>query len=449
MFQRIIQKELIDWKNNPNRKPMLLRGARQVGKTTVVDIFSKNYKQYLYLNLEKEGNAYFFERYAEVRELLEAVFFTYDKDLNEKSTLIFIDEIQKVPKAVEMLRYFYEEFPYLHIIAAGSLLETILNKRISIPVGRVEYRVLRPLSFPEFLIAMGETNALQQLENIPVKDFAHDKLMKLFHTYALIGGMPEVVANYAVNRNLSEIKNIYETLLVSYMDDVEKYARNDSLSHIIRHIIKNIYTEAGLRIKFQGFGHSNYGSREVGEAFFTIEKAFLLHLVYPTANTILPISPDRRKSPRLQILDTGLMNYFAGLQKEIIGSYELDKIYQGRVIEHLIGQEILASKFNVLNELHFWTREKKGSMAEVDYLMVYDSLIIPIEVKSGATGTLRSLHLFMEQSPHDIAVRLYGGKYYVDNVRTVSGKIFRLINLPYYLASQIESYLGFILNNLN
>jgi len=447
MFQRIIQKELINWKNSPNRKPMLLRGARQVGKTTVVNTFSKQYKQYLYLNLEKEGNAYFFERYTEVKDLLEALFFTYNKNLNEKSTLIFIDEIQKIPKAVEMLRYFYEEFPHLNVIAAGSLLETVLNKRISVPVGRVEYRVLRPLSFPEFLTAMGETSALQQLENIPIKNFAHDKLMKLFHTYALIGGMPEIVANYAENRNLNELKNIYETLLVSYIDDVEKYARNDSFSRIMRHIIKNMYTEAGLRIKFQGFGHSTYGSREVGEAFYSIEKAFLLHLVYPTTNAILPIAPDKRKSPRLQVLDTGLMNYFAGLQKEIIGSYALDKIYQGRVIEHLVGQELLASKFNVLNELHFWTREKKGSMAEVDYLLVYDSLVIPIEVKSGATGTLRSLHLFMEQAPHDIAIRLYGGEYCIDNVKTASGKIFRLINLPYYLTSQIESYLNFVSNN--
>jgi predicted AAA+ superfamily ATPase len=204
-----------------------------------------------------------------------------------------------------------------------------------------------------------------------------------------------------------------------------------------------MYTEAGSRIKFQGFGHSAYGSREVSEIFHAIEKAFLLHLVYPTTNTAMPIVPDKRKSPRLQILDTGLMNYFAGLQKEIIGCYELDKIYQGKIIKHLVGQEFLASKFNVLNELHFWTREKRGSTAEVDYVLAYDGLIIPVEVKSGATGTLRSLQLFMEQAPHDVAVRLYGGRFSVNHIQTALGKTFRLINLPYYLTSQIESYLRF------
>ncbi|GHT16002.1 ATPase [Bacteroidia bacterium] len=438
MIRRIIEKELLRWKNNPARKPLLLRGARQVGKTTVVNLLAKHYKQYLYLNLEEEENARIFQQFNNIHQLIEALFFLHNKNVAEPNTLIFIDEIQEVPKAVNMLRYFYEKVPNFHVIAAGSLLETLLDKHISVPVGRVEYKVLRPFSFPEFLLAMGETTALQQLQQFPIKDFAHEKLLQLFHTYTLIGGMPEIVSTYAETRNLSALSAIYESLLVSYINDVEKYARNDSFVHIMRHVIRSMYTAVGSRIKFQGFGNSNYGSREVGEAMRTIECAMLFQLLYPVTDTTIPLLPNLRKAPRLQVLDTGLMNYFAGFQKEIMGTPDLDKIYQGQVVEHIVGQELLALKFNVLNELHFWIREKKDSNAEVDYILLYDGLVIPIEVKSGATGTLRSLHLFMDAAPHDIAVRFYKGKYSIDKVTTPSGKTFRLLNLPYYMASQVE-----------
>ncbi len=438
---RLIYSELLKWKNSSTRKPMLLRGARQVGKTTTVDAFGKEYRQYLKVNLENKVNAAIFREHDDVKQLLEVLFFTHGKNIDEKDTLLFIDEIQEVPEAVNLLRYFYEDLPHLHVIAAGSLLETIFNRRIRIPVGRVEYRILRPLSFPEFLHAMGEKPALQQFKTAPVADFAHDKLMELFRLYVLIGGMPEAVFHYAKHRDAGALRNIYNTLLQAYIDDVEKYARNETFVHIIRHIIRSMNLESGSRIKFQNFGHSNYGSREVREALHTLEKAMLLHLVYPSIDTVLPLKPDLRKSPRLHVLDTGLMNHFAGLQTDLMLTTEIDKVYYGKVIEHIVGQELLASQFNVLNELHFWTRDKKGSSAEVDYLINYNGKVIPIEVKSGATGTLRSLHLFMESAPHDVAVRLYGGKYNIDYVQTPSGKKFRLINLPYYLASKIENYL--------
>lgn len=447
MYQRSIEKELLAWKTSSYRKPLILRGARQVGKTTTIHSFSKHYRQYIYLNLENQADAQLFLQNSDIHTLIEAIFFLHDKDIGIEETLLFIDEIQEVPEAVNVLRYFYEEYPQLHVVAAGSLLETILDKSAHVPVGRVEYRVLRPVSFPEFLSAMGETAALRQLETVPPNEFAYAKLMQLFHTYVLIGGMPEIISHYIENRNLSALSTIYESLSVSYINDVEKYARNDSFVQIMRHVITAMYGQAGSRIKFQGFGQSNYGSREIGEAFRTIEKAMLLQLVYPTTNTSLPIIPDKRKSPRLQLLDTGLMNHFAGLQKEIIGTADLDKVYQGKVIEHVVGQELLAVRFNVLNELHFWTREKKDSAAEVDFVLNVEGFVIPIEVKSGATGTLRSLHAFMDAAPHNIAVRLYAGKYSVSNVQTMTGKPFHLINLPYYMASQIEKVVLFFMEN--
>ncbi|MDL2228408.1 AAA family ATPase [Odoribacter sp. OttesenSCG-928-L07] len=447
MYRRLIEKELLAWKENTHRKPLILRGARQVGKTTVINEFSRHYTQYVYMNLENSSIAQIFMQYSDIHKLVEAIFFLNNKNIDIKDTLIFIDEIQEVPEAINSLRYFYEEYPHLHVIAAGSLLETLLRKPLNIPVGRVEYRVLRPVSFLEYLDAAGEISALQQLKIVPPNDYAHEKLMKLFHTYVLIGGMPEIIAHYIENKNLVALSSIYESLSVSYINDVEKYARNESSVQIMRHVITSMYSLVGTRIKFHGFGQSNYGSREVGEALRTIEKAMLLQLIYPTTNTSLPIISDKRKSPRLQILDTGLMNHFAGLQKEIFGTKDLDKIYQGRVVEHIVGQELLSLKFNVLNELHFWTREKSGSSAEVDFVLNIDGLIIPIEVKSGATGTLRSLFIFMDDAPHNIAVRLYAGKYNIQNIKTLTGKSFYLINIPYYMVSQIENIVTLFLKN--
>jgi uncharacterized protein len=447
MYNRDILSELKDWKINHLRKPLLLRGARQVGKTTIVNLLSQEYEQYIYLNLEVAANAAPFKSYTGIDQLIEQLFFLHDKDIdNLKNTLLFIDEIQEVPEAINILRYFYEDVPDLHVIAAGSLLETIINEQVRIPVGRVEYKVVRPFSFDEFLQAMGEIAAIQQFQIVPFKAFAHDKLLQLFHTYTLIGGMPEIVRNYIDNRNLVKLGAVYESLIVSYIDDVEKYARNNNLTQVMRHTIRACYPEAGKRIKFQGFGNSNYGSREAGEALRTLEKSMLLHLVYPTTNTSVPIIPDKRKSPRLQVLDTGMLNHFAGLQKEIISSTDLDSVYQGMVLEHMAGQELLAYRFNVLNELHFWVREKENATAEVDYVIQYEGMIVPIEVKSGATGRLRSLHMFMDLAPHDIAVRLCAGPLKADRVKTLTGKEYTLLNLPYFLISKIEDYLKWVLS---
>ena len=441
MYHRNILQELQVWRLSKSRKPLLIRGARQVGKTTVVNEFARHYQQYIYLNLERKEDAVIFQNYARFSTLVEAIFFLKDKDIQQTDTLIFIDEIQEVPEAVNLLRYFLEDFPQFHVIAAGSLLEAVLNENITMPVGRVEYKVLRPMAFNEYLEAMGEKSALQLYNTVPIVEFAHEKLLQLFLTYTLIGGMPEVVKHYVENRNLTALLPIYESLLVSYMNDVEKYARNSTMVQVIRHVIKSMSVEAGNRIKFQHFGQSNYGSREVGEAIRTIEKALLLYLVYPCTTTSLPLLPDKKKSPRLQLLDTGLMNHLAGIQKEIIGTQNLDLVYQGKVAEHIVGQELLAAKFNVLSELHFWTREKKEAVAEVDYIYVFDGQLIPIEVKSGATGRLRSLHFFMENSPQHLAVRIYGGKLNIDELKTPKGKVFHLLNLPYYLTGQIEQYL--------
>ncbi|MCX2481034.1 AAA family ATPase [Pedobacter sp. MC2016-15] len=447
MFHRDIINELIAWKESSGRKPLLLRGARQVGKTTVINMFSKHYQQYIYLNLEQADQSLDFSNYGNVERLTEQIFFIFNKDISLlKNTLLFIDEIQDRPGALNMLRYFYEKIPDLHVVGAGSLLETAINGQTKIPVGRVEYKILRPVSFHEFLLASQEDQAAIALLETPIKEFTHQKLLSLFHTYTLIGGMPEVIRHYVENKNLQALSDIYQSLIYSYIEDVEKYGRNDNSIQIIRHIIRASFLEAGNRIKFQGFGNSGYGSREVSAAMQTLQKVMIIQLLYPTTNTNVPLLPDIKKSPRLQVLDTGMLNFFAGLQKELILTKDIDHVYKGKIAEHIVAQELLAAKYNVLNELHFWVREKKSSTAEVDFVILYNSMIIPVEVKAGATGTLKSLHSFIDEAEHSIGVRIYGGPLKVDRLTTLKGKDYTLLNLPFYLTSRIEIYLDWMIN---
>lgn len=442
MFKRNIIAELEIWLAKTDRKSLVIRGARQVGKTTIINQFAKRFEQYIYLNLELSNDRLPFEQFNTIDVLVQTLFFIKNKTLSKKgSTLIFIDEIQEVPEALNILRYFYESEPDIAIIAAGSMLETLFNKNISFPVGRVEYKVLRPVSFSEFLDAIDEKVALSYLETVPAPQFTHPKMLQLFHTYALIGGMPEVVKNYSENKDLTALQSIYESLIIAYIDDVEKYAATNSQVQYIRHAIRVSFSQAGKRIKFAGFGNSSYRSRDMSEALRTLENALLIQLIYPCTDTRLPLLPDHKKSPRLQILDTGMLNYFAGIQKEILGTADLNKVYQGTMIEHLVGQELLASQYNALSSLNFWVREKQTSSAEVDFVWPFEGKLIPFEVKSGTEGKLKSLHLYMDLVSHQMAIRFYAGEIAITEAVTPGGKKYHLLNLPYYLVSQTERYL--------
>ena len=442
MYQRNAVKTLLKWKDSNGRKPLVLRGARQVGKTTVVDLFAENFAQYIYLNLERERDKVIFNKYNSIEEIVQYIFLQYNKSLDKiKETLLFIDEIQTEPKAVAMLRYFHEEYPELHVIAAGSMLETLFSRGINFPVGRVEYRKMHPVCFEEFLGFMNEKQALELYHQVPLPTFAHNKLIELFHSYTLIGGMPEVVAKYAECRDLTMLPNIYESLIATYLDDVEKYAKNSNQISIVRHAIRSIFYEAGTRIKYQGFGASSYNSREMNEVLQMLEKAMLLHLVFPTTQTEYPFMPDVKKSPKLQVLDTGLVNYFSGLQRELFGTKDLNEHYRGKIAEHIVGQELLASNYNILHNLHFWVRDKKQSDAEVDFLYRFDGLMIPVEVKSGKSGKLRSLIQFLDMSNIAVAVRFYAGEFQIEEHKTLTGKPFKLINIPYFLTGKLKEYL--------
>ena len=448
MFSRSIFTILDEWAGKKNRKPLVLRGARQVGKTTAVNLWAEHFDNYLYYNLDLPEERKLFESNLEFDKLIESIYFQKNVARDQGTTLLFIDEIQNSPRTVELLRYFYEKSRDLYVIAAGSLLESLIDRHISFPVGRVEYMLIRPLSFTEYLNAAGEERALEELANIPVNDYAHDRLMALFNRYALIGGMPEVVRIWLERGDLTYLKQVYEDLIIAYMDDVEKYASNRNQAQVIRHIIRNAFYHASSRITFQGFGKSNFRSREMSEAFTILEQAMLLHLIYPTTSLKVPAIPDRRKSPRLQILDSGLVTYFAGLQGDLINAINIDGMFRGKIAEHIVGQEMLSTNPSPLHKLHFWVREKKQSTAEIDFVLPHTQGLVPVEVKSGSVGRLRSLHQFMDQADHPFAVRLFGHQLKIDSVKTLSGKPFHLLNLPFYLAGKLDVYLEWFIERV-
>ena len=254
--------------------------------------------------------------------------------------------------------------------------------------------------------------------------------------------MPEAVQLYAERRDILALGDVYETLLQGYRDDVEKYVRSGSLIEVVRFILKEGWGKAAQTVTLGGFASSSYNAREVGEAFRLLEKAMLLELVYPTTATEVPASPEIKRRPKLIWLDAGLVNYAAQVQKEVLGARDIMDAWRGMIAEQIVAQELLTLNDKVSQKRNFWVRGINESAAEVDFVWVQDSKIYPIEVKSGHNAHLRSLHSFMDRSSQTVAVRVWSQPYSVDEVKTVQGKVFRLINLPFYLVGGLESLLA-------
>jgi hypothetical protein len=445
-MNRQLINDLRTWKDTSDHKPIVLRGARQVGKTTLVRMLGKEFDVFYELNLERKADKDLFDRYDDIHELLRAIYFKFAKTPEKgEKTLLFIDEIQNSPEAVAMLRYFYEDANEIYVITAGSLLESLMEMRqISFPVGRVQYMALRPCSFLEFLDGMGASFDAEAIINIEAH-YIHDRLIKRFNEYTLVGGMPEAINQYAINSDIHALKSVYDSLIESYSNDVEKYADTELKVRTIRHILNYGWSAAAETISFEKFGDSAYISRDMGNAFRTLEKAFLLELVYPITDTRLPNNPNFRLRPRLFWLDTGLVNYKAKTQSVVFDTTNITDVWRGRIAEHIVAQELLSLDNIVSANRSFWRRNKKGSEAEVDFIFIYKDLMIPIEVKSGTNSKLKSLHLFMDDAPHSIAIRVWSGNLSVDEVITQQGKVFKLINLPFYyicvIQKMIEKYL--------
>lgn len=443
MFDRIAIKYLRQWAERDDRKPLVLRGARQVGKTTLVNLFAKDFDTYIYLNLEEKESADLFAADFSFEDLLAGIFFRANMPNDStKRTLIFIDEIQNEPKAVQVLRYFYEKRPDLYVIAAGSLLESLMGRHISFPVGRVEYMALHPCTFEEFLVAIGRKELADGIAQLQIPKSLHSYVLELFKKYMIVGGLPEAVANYAQHQDMVRLNGVFNSLLSGYRDDVEKYASKPKEQDAIRYILNYGWTFAAHRIQFAKFTSSSFKSADVGNAFRTLEKTLLLELVYPQTTASFPILPDLKKSPKLLWLDTGLVNYVAGMQEQLLFSTDSDELWNGDIAEHIVAQELLGATANFGEKRMFWVRDAKNSQAEVDFLIRYKSHLLPIEVKTGSNSKLKSLHLFMEESKEEVALRLWNGPMSSDVITKQNGKSFTLYNIPLYYVGHLEKFLA-------
>lgn len=436
MFERNIAHTLSRWKASPDRKPLIIRGARQTGKTVAIDRFGQSFSTYLSLNLEKESEKNLFEQGGDLEQIIQAIELAKKKPLKGDDTLLFIDEIQNSPNALKMLRYFFEDYPHLHIVAAGSLLEAVmLRDGFSFPVGRVQFAYLYPATFDEFLVALGEGRLVEILRSVTIKKppskVVHDMALKFYRQYMLVGGMPEVVAIYARDRSLMSLATIKEALLTSIDEDVSKYSR-ESQSKYTRHVIGHAPLHVGEHIKYEKFGNSGFRSREIKQAFDLLEYSMIVQRIYGSPDTISPMKPNYKISPKLLFLDAGLVAHRFGLSQDAVFVEDLNHLFRGALAEQMVGQTLMAMKTERRMAPCFWYRDKQGATAEVDYLVQWDAQLLPIEVKSGASGRLKSLHQFMQTSASDKAIRIYSGKLSVEKIN-FTGKTFKLISIPHYL----------------
>ncbi len=412
-FTRNIIGYLNRWRQNRNRKPLILRGARQVGKTSAVLLFgNQHFDHVVHINFEKIEHARLFPAGTTVADVKKIVELTFNQPLYPGKTLLFLDEIQEAPHLVSLLRFFYEERPGLHVIAAGSLLEVRLKDEVlATPVGRVEYAYLYPLDFFEFLAAIGEKKSLDFLNvaslTARIPKGIHQELLALFAEYALVGGMPEAVKTYAATRSIAHVNPVYSNLCTSFADDVHKYSSVAGAKYT-SFVLAQSPLFAGLSITYEKFGGSLYRSREMRRSFELLSKAMILSPVPATKSNTLPILPQQKKPPKLIFLDVGLVNFQIGIQKEFLMMKSLDDFYQGRIAEQIVGQQILASFPSQIPHLFYWYK-KGGSEAEVDFCLANEGLVVGIEVKSGTRGRLRSAHEFLNIHTKGKVIRIYSG----------------------------------------
>ena len=265
--------------------------------------------------------------------------------------------------------------------------------------------------------------------------------MESFKNFCVVGGMPAAVDKYAQNKDVLAADNIYETLIASYSDDVEKYATNNNMALILRFIISNGWKLGGETITFEHFANSPYKTREMSEAFKTIEKSMLLELAYPVVSSEMPLLPAFTRRPKLLWLDTGIINYAAQIRKEVFSVDNIQDVWRGRIAEHIVAQELIASNYKVSAKRYFWVNPKNGSTSEIDFVYPFEGMCIPIEVKSGVNAHLKSLQVFMDTCPHQIAIRVWSKPFETNDLKTPSGKNFKLINIPFYYVGILEKIL--------
>lgn len=430
MFKRDIEQKLKDWKDSSIRKPLILRGARQVGKTSIVRKFAgDNYEDFIEINLEKTDQNKFFKEADSVDEFIKRAEVLTKKDVVEGKTLLFIDEIQESPETLKLLRFFAEEKPNLHLIVAGSLLEAKMEGKWSVPVGRIEYMYLYPMTFFEYLEAIGEGRLKDDLK------IGHEFLKKHLNSYLLTGGMPEAVVSFVASGSLIKVKEIHQRLLASFEEDIDKYARSSERKYL--QLVMNFGPKmAGGTYKYENFGDSQYRGREIREAIHLLQKVMLLKEV-PSINSVnLPLVHKNKRAKKMIWLDTGIANFANDIHLDILKGE-----YKGRIMEQFVGQTLLASGLRKSIDLVYWSRNKDEGSAEVDFCWQYENKIVGLEVKSGNSKNLKSLFSMMDIGGDKvIPVRVSWDELGVEKY-TYNGKNYKILSIPFYLLERIDDFL--------
>ena len=395
-MNRSIEKKLIKWKDSARRKPLILRGARQVGKTWIVKKFGKdNFDDLVVVDFEKNKKAHaFFKDVLDPTTIIQDIEILLKTKVVPGKTLLFFDEIQSCPEAVISMRYFYEEMPKLHLIAAGSLLEFTLSK-VSFPVGRVQHMNMYPMTFSEFLEATENVTAHEIVNSLPQKlpETTHNSILSELKKYFFTGGMPESVKAYAQTSSLVESFNVHDEIITSYKNDFVKYAANSShecLEEVFTSTARNI----GNQIYYSNLSN-HFTNPTIKKAFDLLLKARVIKKVDSVGQLKFPldIQTSSRKFKAV-MLDIGLWQNLSGVTPEIqMAEPDLMNIYRGALAEQFVGQELTAS---IGKDLMYWARQARSSNAEVDYVVSVEGKIYPVEVKSGSSGSLKSLHLALE-----------------------------------------------------
>lgn len=436
-MKRFIQSVLVEWKNSSHRRPLLLRGARQVGKTYLVREFAKaHYKNLIEVNFELQPEFKKIFETPDATQIIQNLNLLFGANhISPHHSLIFLDEIQQCPKAITAFRYFYENQPDYHIMGAGSLLEFVFkSEELSVPVGRLDYLFMHPLTFEEFLVAIGEPNLQEFLNSLKpnqnISEAVHHKLLKSFKQYTLVGGMPAAVSIFLEDPVQGDYQKTHLSVLQTYRDDFGKYASRAKQGHL-----QDVFDKTPSLVgKVYKYSHVNKDvpTREIKGAFELLVQAGVITRVFKTSGHALPLMKevDGKKFKTL-FLDAGLMQTSCGLTKDIALSSDLLLVYAGAIAEQVIGQNLLTLGLPYKRpEAFFWNRDKKSSQAEIDYLLAVESKIIPVEVKSGKTGSLKSMRLFLQENPKSpFGVRFSGLPFsFYDHV----------LSIPLYAVGQVK-----------
>lgn len=445
--------QLKSWLENPTRKPLIVRGARQVGKSTLVRLFAR------------ENGLVLTEVDLEVHTALEAAFKSKDPNkivneieslpeaipLGEKS-LLFLDELQAQPDAIPALRYFHEQMNALPVVSAGSLLEFVLSDHdFSMPVGRVQYLHMGPMTFTEFLDALGERKLKSVIESYTfgqdIGTIAHTRLLELLRTYYFVGGMPEAVAAFAKNRQYRDVSAVHNSIVETYRDDFPKYAAARNRTRMLQ-VFNFAARNVGAKVKYANISRDEQ-SATLKQDIELLCMARVISKVIHSHASGLPLQADLdEKVYKLLFLDVGLMNAISGLDWNTIAKMQdRQLINEGAIAEQFIGQHLqylLAESLN--RELTYWMREGRSSNAEIDYIVALAGRIVPIEVKAGERGSLRSLHQFMAGKKAPLAVRFDANP---PSMQTVQARIqtgsaaaeveYPLLSLPLYLVERLAA----------